>query len=624
MAKIWIARAHDVPHVLNRTAGEDRPRRWIYFGKDYLKLLECERCLSELGRIPASRFVQEAAWKIRQPYVDWISDLGRPYGDSLQWWTSRLAEKNTMGSDLFLNFCQLDAAEDIAQSQDAPLLIVVEDWALGLAIRGNLRQKGLDCEIVGSKTLWKAKGWLREAQAFLLIWFKGLAHLLIQLHAARSTQRFRKALPSDSGKPRILIHTCADEACLGKDGAVRDRYFTKLPRWFREQGYDVVTVVWPSYFRRPLREVFRWFRSRTEAFLIPEDYFCLRDYPKAVLTVLSQFFVGGGAGSFHGRSVGPLLATERLRQASAASMVRFHLYAKMVERLKAQNFRIDGYVDMFENMGVEKPVARALHEHYPRTVVVGMQHVPFDPFLMLYTVGRRVVAESRSVFPDRIVCCGERFREILAENGFPREILRDGVALRYLYLQDLQAEPVGDEARDGTHDTVLVVLPIELEAAAEIVSKVRKALDGLPVKGAVRPHPMTDRKNLLAVLGILELPETLSWADGDMGPWLRRSCCVMSSATAAVFEAILAGVPVVVVGRDVGLERNPLSWWEKDEPMFAPRYGTAQIREALRSVLNLSPAQRRQKMDRARELVQACFQKWDDQLLSTLFPKVSA
>lgn len=618
MVQVWITQSNTDKNQILRIVDDKKINRWVYFGRNYFNLSNYNGILRGIRQIPTSQFLYETAKKIKQEYIQWIADMGKPYGASLHWWTSIIAEKNTMGSDLFLNICCLETIEQIIkENKDNNILIITEEWTLGLTLHNNLLKLGCVSYLIGTTLKWQFSGWLKEILDFGISLVVGLFRLFQQYRSAQQTRHLQRPFALNANRPCVCLHTCIDDACLGKDGTFRDRYFTVLPAWLKEQGFNVITIVWPYNVQRNLSDFFEWFRAKDNQYIIPEDYFRFMDYPKAFLSIIAQMAIARQIKVFRGKEIHLLLLKVRLNQASKVEKIRFLLYEKMIERLKEENVRLDYYVDTFENMFVEKPAAKAVHQYYPDAQVVGMQHVPFDPLLLLYSVGMHEITGCPTVFPDVIACCGRQFVNILTQNGFPPDLLRLGPALRYLHLQPDQKS---NDLREINRDNILVVLPIELDVAVEVLIKVVAALAELQCKVAIRPHPMTDKTQLLSLLGMKQLPEFMDWADkGDMKMWLSRAVCVLGSATAAVFEAVMSEIPVVILGREVGLEMNPLSWWQDDEPMFQALYDPVQIRKAVTTWIGLSHDARSKRMQAAHALIGDCFRGWDEAFFKGLF-----
>jgi uncharacterized membrane protein (DUF4010 family) len=108
---------------------------------------------------------------------------------------------------------------------------------------------------------------------------------------------------------------------------------------------------------------------------------------------------------------------------------------------------------------------------------------------------------------------------------------------------------------------VLVPLPLEADAAAELASKAVAALgDDADMTVWLKPHPMSGRAALERALRLGELPPTFEIVSGHMADWLGRAGVVVALASATVVESLAAGVPVVNVGRETSLDLNPLGW----------------------------------------------------------------
>jgi hypothetical protein len=613
--QVWLGSSHSGAEKVLQQVREQRIQQWIYLGKPGEAQAAWQERLAPLTEIDLGEVVNRKAWELRQPYADWVAELGRPYGESLAWWSTELAEKNTGNSDLFLHLCYLEAAAEVLAPGAAPVLLLCEDWAVFVTLARWLPGRGLRLHLLESPARRYGLEAIREALKFLGHWGKGLLTLAGQLLAARRTRSWQRPLPLDPGRPRVLLHTCIDEACLGKDGKFRDRYFSRLPKWLRDRGYDVVTMVWPYQVTRSPAEAFRWFRQNKANFLIPEDYFRLRDYPGAILTLFRGLRLPGRAVRFRDKDVGLLVARERWRQGCATSKLRFLLYAPMAARLKKAGWRIDVFVDMFENMGVEKPLTLALRRSYPQARLLGFQHATINPFMLKYMVTPEEFRRAKRLFPDTIICNGPGSLKLLKANGFPKEPLRVGPALRYLYLW----EKSGRTAKPQAEKQVLVVLPMKPDLARAILHKTLVALKGLPYKILFKPHPMLAREYLENALGPAGLPAGAAWIEGSMADCLKEAGCVVGTATAALLEAVLAGIPVVIWGIARELDMNPLAWWQAEHPMFRSLYRVEDVRRAVQDWLAISPAARLQKVESARALLGACFHPWDEAVLKEIF-----
>lgn len=110
---VYLCSATEKPRYLLRRLTNDgvmatrQPIRWLFLGRDYWRLMEWESALGPaFERINYAERLQELAMEWRQPYLDWIGRLGAQ-NDSLEWWTSRIAERNTLLDSLYHSICYL-------------------------------------------------------------------------------------------------------------------------------------------------------------------------------------------------------------------------------------------------------------------------------------------------------------------------------------------------------------------------------------------------------------------------------------------------------------------------------------------------------------------------------------
>ena len=87
----------------------------------------------------------------------------------------------------------------------------------------------------------------------------------------------------------------------------------------------------------------------------------------------------------------------------------------------------------------------------PSTFVAGFQHGAMYPMLLCNFVPPRELAIAP--LPDRVVCNGPAFREIVVREGLPRQRVVAGPALRYRHLR---------EVATAHGDRILVPLPMML------------------------------------------------------------------------------------------------------------------------------------------------------------------
>ncbi len=413
----------------------------------------------------------------------------------------------------------------------------------------------------------------------------------------------------DAGRQErpVLIRTWVDGASLpdASGRGFHDRYFPGVAEWLTEHGLRAITV--PALQDPPggeraawaaLRATGREFLSAGRRYRASDYAFALREHARAATMRLGRVDVGG-------LDVTGLFAAERVRAAFDSDTMLAALWERLPLRLAAEGIRPLAVFDMFENLAYEKPFTRGMRRHLPGVPVVGYQHSTLSPNLLA-----NFVPASEAPFaplPDAVVCDGRLSKGLLAAEGLPERLLHEGPALRFGHL--FRGGPASREP-EPERDEVLVPLPLVRDAAAELLLKVVRALEGDPARPVkVKPHPMGPVEPILVAAGVDALPGHFEVVGGGMGEWIDRAGVVVSLGSSALYESLAAGVEVIVVGRDAALDLNPLAW----HPDLARLvHGPEAIADAVRAAFARTPAERAALRERATEVLRETFNPIDD------------
>src|SRR5438552_723032 len=102
--------------LVNRLRVERKSVKSIFLCQDYLRQLEWQNAVGSLAEaIEIGANLNQIARDLRQPFLDLITELGRRH-NSIAWWASRVSERNTMVSPLFLYCCYLKMAQQALES----------------------------------------------------------------------------------------------------------------------------------------------------------------------------------------------------------------------------------------------------------------------------------------------------------------------------------------------------------------------------------------------------------------------------------------------------------------------------------------------------------------------------
>ncbi|MDO9372311.1 MAG: hypothetical protein Q7U07_06945 [Gammaproteobacteria bacterium] len=575
LAKAQIASATPVP--------------WMFLCQDYARHLYWERTLgANFAKLPLRDLLVEAAAGLRQPFLDLLSERGRKH-DSLAWWASRVSERNTAVSPLFLYCCYLKIGQVRLARSDGPLVIVGESYALLSSLASHAEQEGYAVQWLNRPNI-VLRFFRHHAIAFLRA-ARFLAHALVQ------TTLGPPPAPLPADRPSALLHTFLDEQCLGKDGEFHDRYLPGLCTWLEGKGLTVTHMPILFNMRRSKAATWCWLASSRQRFINPYRCYRISDY----LAVLVEAMPGRSR-KFGPAVLGNLDASALFSEAQAnctydGGTLESLLSYRLPLRLRERGIKIDLFVAEYENMITEKLLIAGFRKYSPNTKLVGFQHGALYPMLLCNFITREEA--QFAPMPDRIVCNGPFFRDILIREGLPADRAVAGPALRYSHLWRIQPN-AESPARQG----VFVPLPMMQSDATELLTKLIEAFGAEPqITLSLKPHPMSSSR-MLEAAGISGLPQNFRIVSGEIGMWLSRAQVVVALSSSALYEALAAGVLVVPVGREAALDLNPLAW----HPRFAKQYCSAEeIRSETTRLMHLGPADLQAYREHARQILDHSF-----------------
>lgn len=576
------------PRELPELAAAGLSGTWAYVGRDDFELRRWEAALAgKLERLPVGAALQDAAERLRTPFLNALAEAGKA-NDSLEWWSGRIADEDTLTGSLFFWACALDVVRTLRAGARPPALLVSENEDFLAA--------------VGPRSLLRPR--LRDALLAVGRWARWVGRSLGEWTAAR---RSGPSAPLGDGNGAVLLHTWAGPGYFGKDGP-KDAYFGPLPGLLAERGKRVVILPFLQSPGRPRAEALAWLRANG-GHLIAEDHYGLGDYLWAAGVALKGASLPDAFPKVAGLDLSILVARERRLQRANTSKTPFIMYARLVERLAARGFHPDAAIQTFENSADEKPLLIAARAHWPRTLLVGYQHnVSLLPLMVQHFTA------PDGPQPQRIVCCSPFLKGLLERHGFKPETLLVGPSLRYLSI--LPPPP----PRAPEPNTVLVCLSLEAGGAVETAFLVGEALRDRPdVKVRVKPHPMTPEGLLTRLRAELSGPQ-FEFVSGRVEDWSARSACAVVAGSTVSMDFALAGVPVVQVGRETALDFDPLAYFDG----FArPVRDAAALRREVLKALSLGVSEAAALMSRAARLRADCLSPLTPDAMDAFLPEAA-
>jgi len=584
---------------------------WLFLGRNYIDLLKCKKILNN-RYISIGETINGIAWIYKDAYVSWSASFAERYKNDISWWTSRVWERNTLVSPLFLYFCHIKLIEKILEEKKAGhnLLVVCESSELLLTLRNHLIIKGYHVIIARGfkKYLMKEKFQLPFEIAYCFA--RGMKKVATRWLSVKMTKKFqKKRIQKNSCKKRVIIHTCVDDQCLGKNQVFHDRYFPYLAEWLEKKGYQVMIIPWIYNVSMPLPQVYKWFRKNDKLFLIPDDYYEIFDYLWAIIQFLRRNNKAHGRQFIDGVDITYLIRAEKIKQLMELDTISLILYYALFKRLKKKGFKFNFFIDTFENMITEKPQILSIRKYFPDTTMIGYQHALILSLLLTYQT--KPCEFHAGPYPDLIVSSSKWTRDILIKNGFDPFRVISGPSLRYQYLFDFK----NHWSDSSENRNILIICPLAIDAAVELLLKSIEAIKNLVNlydNVYVKNHPMMNTSQLLEAAEIEKLPEKWEFVSGGMEQWLKEVSCAVCMDSSAVLEVVVAELPVIIVGRETNLTMNPLSWL--NDPEFQPVFDAEQLQKRVVECLRITEEERKYLKVKSEEMLNRLSKANEDNL----------
>lgn len=554
-ARLWIVSPRQAPRVAKRL-GRGSEVSWCYLGWDVQRRARLQRRLARSQMIRIGAQLNRLAGELRQPFLDWVAQIGRHQPDHLTWWASRLASKSPLQTDCFSLLCYRQLVQSwMGQAQGAfPCLVVVEDPWLARVLRKQAQAHG-DVKVLaggGTSIVWETLLWCLRAMWAKVAFLAWASWMLWRVRVVCPRP------PLGAQRSMILLYTWIDGRCFAKEGTFQDPYTGRLEALLTRQGH-LVRRLTPLQLgiRSGLLHRLKPFSAQ---FLVAPRYATASDIARAAG---SWFWIEAipHVRRFQGTDCAPLLWREVLREWGALEFSSCRLWYLCVQRLARQiRASVRLVIYPFENHPWEKMLCLAFRAEAPEVSLVGYQHSCVSPLLLNYGLGQ---GELDGVhLPDVVVANGPLSCALLHEAGWRPPHVRNGGALRYEYLLSPGSRC---RKRAGTPPRVLITLPLSQAQAAALVQDLVDVFSApLDISGwgrvefVLKGHPrlpmrkwLTSRRSLPVWCSVTKDPLGALWQDVD--------AVLYTPPTASWLEAYAAGLPVVKYVGEL-LDTDPTGW----------------------------------------------------------------
>lgn len=544
---------------------------WIYADDDLETFRLIREVLGNPGLMVSAEVFQQTALDLQAPFVCWVDECMSATPRS--YWLATPLSKNPFESNLFLHLVWMVLIDRTLKQEKNGIVVVTESHGLALALVELCRIRGWECKCYG-----KTGSLFRHGRRNFIAFAKWLGKLLLLGYKAIVAKSLftDKFVTARLASTELLLETYIYDGDMRKDGSCEDRHFPGLMAYYRAQG--VKASYFPLLHRIPflrLRKTYAAMKQSEVPFVPFEAFITFRDIALAAWTSMRHGLSSRlpTLPAFQGVPVSALVRAECFT-AGLRSIMPFVL-ASAPRRMEEAGIRPKWFIDWFENQTLDKGIVLGFRKVLPDCRIIAVkQYAPLSNFLSLFSASGEVKA---GVAPNENWVCGEaliplfsRFDSAGRYSAVP--------ALRYAYLH--QASPAIELG-----NTLLVLLTHSAEESLGILDCVaplcRKEGTGAS-RFVVKTHPDMNlelfRRKAEQRFPGLEA-NIVEWTNCKLSELLPTAKIVVTSGSSAALEAVCRGIPVALIGRQAGLNFNPLLGI--DPKMWLIAYTPEDLREAI-------------------------------------------
>jgi hypothetical protein len=461
--RLWVVAPRHARRLAARLSGASF--EWCYFGTDFDRKCKVASDLASADAFNVAEELNRIARETKQPFLDWIADVGSRQRDPLNWWASKIASKSPLQSDLFLLVCYYRLFRswlDLERHMRVRIVIVEDPWLRSL-LQGDFSSvSGVGFLHSGFEVAVDAAYWLARiplAMAYVML------HYCWQRFVVATVLSDRRTIKNGerSTSAEVLLYTWVEKSCFSSEGKLHDAYMGRLEEVLSKNGETVKRLTSLSIQPEFLSKLKPFVRD----LLVSSRYITITDI---VASACAFFHIAGlrKLPLLDGQSYTALFHRELLHEWGHPSFAVNHLTYFSFRRVARLNRpRLKALIYPFENQPWEKMLCLGFKSEAPDVRLIGYQHASIPTLLLCYFLGK---GESSYVpLPDIIVTNGKATLGQLGAGGFPGSKLVDGGAFRFEYLFDIPERRNERRRQVGKPYRILVGFPIALAPAVHLL-----------------------------------------------------------------------------------------------------------------------------------------------------------
>lgn len=551
--------------------------------KDYTSYLKLNKSVPDSCKVLNldGRFNREIKI-LRKDYLKLFVDLSKKH-DSLEWWSSHIASKNSASIPLQLNITYLFCAKKILdefnsiQNPNNRVIFIADSQALlnSINILGEERNFNVFQykERVKNLIYYFKRLFLYLAKISFFVWnnyrYRKLAFSILKPMSFNHTIKRKK----------VVIRSWITKGTLNEDGLFVDRNFGDLPNWLKSKGLEVIIL--PMFFNldKSIKDMYSLIKKQNFHFLIQDHYLKLVDYIYALYLGWKQINIPLKKIALKTLDLTLLFREVQLQEGFNLGNLSLNLSYPLIKRLKELEVDIDRFYYPFENNVPEKLFILGCKKYFSDSEVIAYQHTVWYKNQLGMFLGDN---ETHHPIADKVICSGPIYLDVLRNVGFPENRLVAGPNLRFTSVH-----------RDGStlkknikRPNILLPLTFDNDLAYDLLHKIKIILSDFPDWYVyIRTHPLLNQNELTNFFNEINIVNFEYAVDGSIQDWLLNTDIVLSTGGSIVIvETVAMGVPLIRVEPDNNFFLDPLAW--TDYPI-KPVNSPAEISSSINLILKM-------------------------------------
>lgn len=461
---------------------------------------------------------------IRSLFNESISRLSRE-NDSLEYWLTKISERNTLVSDLFLDICRIELIKSLRYSNKT-ISIYTRNVAVYSYFKNNCSIKLNDSIKFEIKTFFD-----KYKPYFQLIRFV--------LKRIAFDCKFKNKLDAKQLSDLTIIQTWVSDANFA-NGKFKDSYFGDLVDVIKDNGHKVIT--WPIFYNvKNEKNAVDFLRSNGNDFLLVEDYFCFMDYFSAIQHFLNKRRLKLDKVVINNDDFSSVFKYYQNKETIELSSF-FYSFTKRLQKSGSENIT---FIQNYENMIPEKALILGVEKYLPSSRVIGYFHTTKPKNILCLDYASESEYEIAPK-PSAIIFNCNDYKEYF-DSKYPNMKTSNGLAFKQLHLKNIAAV----DCRVKCPESVLVLFSgtaNEIDLMFQLLNNVKGQY-----KYLFRMHPMN-------VFNVKEFYKGHNYEvvnDDDLNELLARANKILSTYSAVALEAALRGNNIGLVYNKEALLLNP-------------------------------------------------------------------